>query len=188
MNRILITGCLFVALGSAVAKADTIIDFEQYGNNTTIKNQYLAQGVKFSNALQKTAPSGDYNSIDFPPHSGAGVVINDPSAIMTITFTAVQNEVSGWFSAGEFLTISAYDFDGAFLGSVYPAGGYHVSSSWDIMATNIKTLQLKTNDADEFALDDLTFNIIAKTPVDTRLHHRLGLQHRALFLNQARLF
>ena len=52
------------------------IDFEQLASYTQVTNQYAAQFVLFDNALQLNVP--DYNYFDYPPHSGVGVVTNDP--------------------------------------------------------------------------------------------------------------
>ena len=55
---------------------DFLINFEQYPEYTQITNQYAGQYATFTNSLQLVAPYYDY--IDYPPHSGNGVITNDP--------------------------------------------------------------------------------------------------------------
>ncbi len=83
------------------------INFEQYAEYTQISNQYAAQDVTFTNALQLVAPYYDY--FDFPPHSGNGVITNDPSDPIQLNFTVGMISASGWYADPDGITVTAYD-------------------------------------------------------------------------------
>jgi hypothetical protein len=106
MKRILLL--LVLASASPLAFADTYtINFEQYPEYTQITNQYAADGVTFTNALQLVAPF--YDSSDYPPHSGSGVITNDPNDPIMAAFYPDVTDVSGWYTDGDGVTVTAYD-------------------------------------------------------------------------------
>src|ERR1039458_8186494 len=99
---------------SSFAFCDVItINFEQYAEYTQITNQYQASdGVTFTNALQLVAPFYDW--YDYPPHSGNGVITNDPNDPIQVNFTTsvVANTVSFWYAAPGGIVAMAYDANG----------------------------------------------------------------------------
>ena len=89
---------VFLLSLSSLAYASPItIDFEQYPAYTQITNQYAAQDVTFTNALQLVVPFYDY--FDYPPHSGSGVITNDPNDPITINFSGPVDNVSFWYAS-----------------------------------------------------------------------------------------
>ncbi len=115
---------LFLALLlslSSFALADTVtIDFEQLPEFTQVTNQYSALGATFTNALQLVEP--DYNFFDFPPHSGLGVVTNDPDDPMMVNFSLDVRSVSGWYAAPDGIVADAFDSHGNLLTSFVGMG------------------------------------------------------------------
>jgi len=125
----------------AFAGSDTI-NFEQYSAYTTISNQYLASdGVSFSSALQLVAPY--YDSIDYPPHSGSGVITNDPNDPITAAFIGVAGSqlagnyvysVSFWYSSPTGVTMTAYNAAGQVIGTA--TGGAEIGADGQITFTS----------------------------------------------------
>jgi len=125
----------------AFAGSDTI-NFEQYSAYTTISNQYLASdGVSFSSSLQLVAPY--YDSIDYPPHSGSGVITNDPSDPITAAFIGVAGSpldgnyvysVSFWYSSPTGVTLTAYNAAGQVIGTA--TGGAEIATDGQITFTS----------------------------------------------------
>jgi hypothetical protein len=99
----------------AFAGSQTTINFEQYAGYTYITNQYAADGVTFQNALQLVAPGYDY--LDYPAHSGSGVITNDPNNPIIVTFTNAVQLVSGWYTDPSGITVDAYNVHGALIGT-----------------------------------------------------------------------
>jgi hypothetical protein len=98
------------------ALADTFtINFEQYPEFTQITNQYAAEDATFTNALQLVAP--DYNYFDYPPHSGSGVLTDDPNDPLGVGFITPVTDVSGWYTDPYGVTVIAYGFYGNVLGT-----------------------------------------------------------------------
>jgi hypothetical protein len=100
---------LVLSLSTLAFAGSETIDFEQYAQFTQITNQYSAMGVTFDSALQLVAPNYDY--FDFPAHSGNGVITDDPSSTITMTFAAgfAGSAITGWFNAPAGMTATAYD-------------------------------------------------------------------------------
>jgi len=86
-----------------------LINFEQYSEYTQIANQYQAEGLTFQNALQLVAPFYDY--FDYPPHSGSGVITNDPSDPIQVNFVGPEPIylVTGWYSDPDGIIVNAYN-------------------------------------------------------------------------------
>jgi hypothetical protein len=103
-------------LGGRPAAAVTL-DFETLDDMELVTTQFA--GVTFGNtlALVSGAEGGTLNELDFPPHSGATVVIDLFGAI-TIAFAAPVAAASGFFTYAAPVTITAFD---ALLGPVATA-------------------------------------------------------------------
>jgi hypothetical protein len=155
------TFVLFAACGIAGA---TTVDFEQYSNGTQITTQYQPVGATFENALQLTVPN--YNYIGYPPHSGQGVVTNYPDANLSIIFSLDQSVVTGWYSSGYVLEISAYNSSNVLVASQTDPSNLGSSSEFIISGTDISTLVITTSNgsAGFLALDDVTFASPAAVP------------------------
>jgi hypothetical protein len=106
---------LLLLCSSLAFAGTTTINFEQYSEYTLITNQYAADDVTFSNALQLVAP--DYDYFDYPPHSGSGVITDNgdyPDAYDSIgaTFSVGMISVSGWYADPYGVIVTAYDSHG----------------------------------------------------------------------------
>ena len=94
-------------LGGRPAAAVTL-DFETVDDLAVVTTQFA--GVTFGNtlALVSGAEGGTLNELEFPPHSGATVVIDLFGAI-TIAFDTPVAAASGFFTDTAPVTITAFD-------------------------------------------------------------------------------
>src|SRR5271166_5921604 len=121
MKKILLPLLVLALSGFALAGSQTFsIDFEQYSAYTQITNQYDGQYADFTNALQLVSPF--YNYTDYPPHSGSGVITNDPNDPIQVNFAATipnllggVDKVTGWYTDPNGVTVSAYDSHGVLI-------------------------------------------------------------------------
>jgi hypothetical protein len=155
---------LFFLTGEARA---TVIDFEGLDDGTAVTSQYDSLGVTFSGATAITAGMS-LNEYEFPPHSGTNVVFDDGGPI-TITFASAVNQVGGYFTYSEPLTIIGYGKSGSILETVTSAFSSNLALSGDPGSSPNEFLQLTSSsgfysvviEADplgsSFTLDDLTF-------------------------------
>ena len=129
------------ALSFAGGGSETI-NFEQYSEYTVITNQYLTtDGVVFGDALQLVCPY--YDCIDFPPHSGNGVITNDPSDPITASFVPVAGSplagnyvysVSFWYASPTGVTLTAYNSAGQVIGTAL--GGAEIGADGEVVFTS----------------------------------------------------
>jgi hypothetical protein len=163
-------GLCLVALalaGVSPAFAD-LLNFEGFPDGTAITTQY--PGVTFSHATVLTA-GVSLNEFEFPPHSGSNVVFDDGGP-MLISFGAPVTAVSGYFTYGELLTLTAFDALNNPVGSVSSAFFNNEALSGDLGSSPNEFLQLTfaggissvTFAADSaggsFTLDDLTVSAV----------------------------
>jgi hypothetical protein len=163
MKKTLLPLCVLVLAFSAPAFAGSItLNFEQYPEFTQITNQYAADNVTFTNAMQLVAPGYDY--YDYPPHSGSGVITNDdgfednPSTLI-MTFTGDDpHSLSGWFSAPSGITIDAYDSSSDLIATF--TGSTNQSNAEFMLDPGTPIAYVTFNaaiGADGLTLDDLTY-------------------------------
>jgi hypothetical protein len=153
-----------VGLWPAAAKA-TVIDFEGFNCGTAITNQYVLQGVTFSGASELRLDQGCLNPL-FPPHSGQGVVFDDPalgSAIHANAAGSLWNFVGGYITGNTAITMFAYDMFGNLLGSVSTPGCNFIGCSstppnffLSLSFPNIASV-IFHDTGNSFTLDDFTF-------------------------------
>lgn len=163
MRKMLLPLFVLVFAFSASAFAGSItINFEQYSEFTQITNQYdAADNVTFANALQLVAP--DYDYYDYPPHSGSGVITNDPNDPLTMTFDAGKGSyyVSGWFSAPDGIIVTAYDSSKTVVGTAFTGSTNQSNASFTLGdGTDLISYVTfsATDGADYLTLDDLSFS------------------------------
>ena len=121
MKKILLPLLVLALSGFAFAGSETFsINFEQYPGYTQITNQYAGQYATFTNSLQLVAPYYDY--IDYPPHSGNGVITNDPNDPIQVNFAPTitnllggVDKVTGWYTDPNGVTVSAYNSHGGLI-------------------------------------------------------------------------
>ena len=153
-----------LALSTSAFAGDFMINFEQYAGYTQITNQYTASDdVTFTNALQLVVPGYDY--FDYPPHSGNGVITNDPNDQITMTFTAGIGSptVSGWYVDPSGITVDAYDSHGNLLAAVNEAGIIGADASFSISG-GAKLISYITVTDDGGSPDALVLDDISATP------------------------
>jgi len=159
MKRALLPTVLLSFSSLAFAGSQTYtIDFEQYPEFTQITNQYAAEQVSFTNALQLVAP--DYDYFDYPPSSGSGVITNDPNDPLEVLFTPGAVNISGYYSAPDGLVVTAYDGLGNVLATFAGAGTNMANAPFTITSatTGISWIAISATDgADSETVDDLTY-------------------------------
>lgn len=120
LSGIVILLCLMAAAPS-ILRADTIvINFEGLSDLESVTTQY--PGLTFSNtlALLSITAGGSLNEIDFPPHSGVTVVIDDGGAI-SVSFATPILSFGGYFTYVAPLSLQAYDGLDNLLASAFSA-------------------------------------------------------------------
>ena len=161
MKKLVCLGCFFLISAGATAGASPItINFEQFADGTQITTQYV--GLTFTNALELTA-GVSLNTADFPPHSGSGVITNDPDQDLSIVFATPQNGISVYYTDPNpspfLLTVTGYDASHNVLGSATGVSNLGMSSLLSLNLADISSLVFRdgTGTPDQFVLDDLTY-------------------------------
>jgi hypothetical protein len=158
-----LTLLVFLGLSTFACAASYTIDFEQYAGYTQIDNQYAADGVAFQNALQLVAPGYDY--FDFPPHSGNGVITNDPNDPIIISFASGAQKVSGWYSDPYGVTVNAYNASnqliGTFNGAAISGANAQFTASSTLAGGYISYITISDNQglSDDETVDDVFFAV-----------------------------
>jgi len=163
MKRVLLPLLVLALSCSAFAGSSTTINFEQYAGYTQITNQYAAEGVTFQNALQLVAPGYDF--LDYPAHSGNGVITNDPNDPITVSFTNAVQMVSGWYTDPNGITVDAYNVHGQLIGTFN--GSAVIGSDLEFMLGSTVsggyisyiTISDDLGQADNETVDDLSFSL-----------------------------
>jgi hypothetical protein len=152
MKKLLLLVLLLSLSSLAFGGVITTIDFEQYSAFTQITTQYA--GVDFgSNALQLVVPF--YNYFDFPPHSGSGVITNDPNDPITINFSTPVSNVSFWYASPG--GIVETDSNGHVIVGA-PVDGSNLEITVPGVVTSIS---VSANlGADSETLDDLSYQVV----------------------------
>lgn len=154
---------LAVVLVSSLAFAGTeTIDFEQYSEYTQITNQYSSMGVTFTSALQLVAPFYDYQ--DFPPHSGNGVITDDPNSTIGMYFApgSAGFTVTGWFNAPAGMVVTAYN---SLNQVVATFSGTTIPGTDQMFTLNANTYIAYITFSDSGGGDDMTLDDLSWTPV-----------------------
>jgi len=136
------------------------INFEQYSEYTQITNQYSADYVTFQNALQLVAPYYDY--FDFPPHSGSGVITNDPNDPIIVDFSGLVWGVTGWYADPNCITVTAYGTGGGVLDTVTGAPVTGSDLEFSVSATSpisYITISDNTGSPDSETVDDINYTV-----------------------------
>jgi hypothetical protein len=111
--RLLVT--LLAAQASLTTFAVPItIDFESLADSEAVAAQFA--GLSFSNATALSAGIS-LNEFEFPPRSGANVLLDDGGAL-SITFTAIAQSFGAYFTYSSSLTLKAFDGAANLLTSV----------------------------------------------------------------------
>jgi hypothetical protein len=81
------------------------IDFETLADSETVTNQFA--GLTFSNSKALSAGIS-LNEFEFPPRSGANVVLDDGGAI-SITFASLAQSFGAYFTYSSSISLKAFD-------------------------------------------------------------------------------
>ncbi|MEN3368228.1 MAG: hypothetical protein V7609_371 [Verrucomicrobiota bacterium] len=156
----LVLTCCSVSRGQDIR----IINFEGIGDGTPITEQYANLGVHFSSATILVQDVG-LNPV-YPPHSGSGVVYDNPSGTITILFDTPQSKVGGYITGNRVITLKAYDASGTVLGTVDSPGANYIGSGTglppniplEVVSVSGDIAQVTFSDhGNSFTLDDLYF-------------------------------
>jgi hypothetical protein len=157
MKKILLLLVLLSLSPLALASTFTL-NFEQYPEFTQIVGQYEAEDIVFGNAMQLVAP--DYNYFDYPPHSGSGVLTDDPNDPLGFGFITPVTDVSGWYSDPYGVTAIAFGFYGNVLGTFTgaPVIGADSEFTLDPEGGIYDIVLIDSSQTPDFlTLDDLTY-------------------------------
>ncbi len=163
MKKILLL-VLVLSLSSITFASVITINFEQYSLYTQITNQYqTSDGVTFANALQLVKPFYDYT--DYPPHSGNGVITNDPNDPIQVNFTDSTVGVrtaSFWYTDPDGIVVTAYGSANNVLKTIAGAGVYGTNAQISFTVTSGGAISYFTisdvgGNADNLTVDDLSF-------------------------------
>ena len=138
-----------------------VIDFEGFADVTVLTTQ--VGGLTFTNAtvLKSGAAGGSLNEIDFPPHSGVNVVV-DNGGLISIVFASPQANVGGFFTYSTSVTLTAFDALDNAVGSDTSAStsnlGSHEFLEVAFAGGISKVTLLGAAAGGAFVLDDLTLS------------------------------
>ena len=153
---------LLFGLALAISlKADIVLTFDDLSEGDVVSNQFASLGVAIGgNPVVLTAMSW-LNEIDFPPHSGANVLIDEDGPI-SFVFAPGVSSVSGFFTYATQLTIDVFDPGGMLLTTGQSAGLTNFGSNEFFEFTgdigSISIAGLPSGAGPSFTLDDLSFS------------------------------
>jgi len=141
--------CLFISLPAQAG----LVTFEGFSDSSSLTNEI--PGLTFSDATILTAGIS-LNEFDYPPYSGENVAAGLNGSIQ-VTFDNLMNDVSGYFTFAEVLTLSVFDSNGGLLANTQSSTGSNLGSNEFIAlsATGIRSLLITSNSP--FTLDDLSY-------------------------------
>jgi uncharacterized protein (TIGR03437 family) len=161
-----------IALRPAAVAGTTLLDYEIFGDNTALTNQY--SGITFSNAV--VFESGiSLNEFEFPPHSGTNVVSDNGGAI-TITFAAPVASFSGFFTYRVPVNVTAYNSSNTIVATsnshftnnlgLSGAAGTSTNDAIQVASANGISKVTITGDAagSSFTMDDTVLGAPVTTP------------------------
>ena len=173
-QRFTLLALLVCLLGASSLRADIVFShsFDEYLDSSILTNEY--SGFTYSSALVLTS-SISLNEFDFPPRSGANVVM-DYGAPLTVLFPDLFHRFDGYFTYGAPLSLSFFDENGQLVGQTLSAFGNNIGTAGEAGSTPNEHLSY-TNaggfrsmsvsggpDGYTFVGDDFTFTQIATPP------------------------
>lgn len=145
----------------------TTLDFEGQTSYSQVGSTYASQGVTFdsgiifANVCDTTLPDCFYDSANYPPHSGTGVIGTtgtDPEPL-TISFASLVSDVSLWYSSPGNFTLSAYDAGGNLIGATTQPADYGSTRRISLIGSGIAYVTFSNDFAGAGfdVIDDLSF-------------------------------
>src|ERR1035441_878160 len=108
MSSIRVWSVLATFAACTVASAGSIvIDFESLSEGDVVTNQYSSLGVLVGGSPEIFTAGSMLNEIDFPPHSGTNVLV-DQNGPIAFTFATPLLSVGGYFTYTTRLTLEAF--------------------------------------------------------------------------------
>jgi len=101
---------VFLGLFLPRQAASQVIDFEGLPDSTPVTTQFSGQGIIFEHTTVLTAGIS-LDEIDFPPHSGINVVVDDGGPLEG-TLLGTAHSLGGYFTYITPITITAFDATG----------------------------------------------------------------------------
>jgi hypothetical protein len=118
--------------------APIVLDFDSLAEFDSVTTQF--PGVTFTDATVLTAGSS-LNEIEFPPHSGSNVVVDDGGPI-SIAFSDPIGAFGGYFTYAAPLTLSAFDADNNLITSILSSYVANLAESGDVGSVPNEFLQV----------------------------------------------
>src|SRR5205085_1961436 len=131
---------LSVVMAGVVA-ADPILNFEGFADSTILSNQY--SGATFSNAIILTAGIS-LDEIEFPPHSGVNVAV-DNGGSMSIDFATPVLNFGGFFTYSKPLTLQAFNARRSLVDSVTSPFSNNEGISGDLGSASNEFLEVSSS-------------------------------------------
>lgn len=166
VRRIVMFGGFFLAtyLSSPAFAAPITIDFESLADSDPVTAQFA--GLSFSNATALSAGIS-LNEFEFPPRSGANIVLDDGGAI-SITFASLAKSFGAYFTYGSAVTVKAFDGAANLLTSITSDfssnsalsgdGGSSPNEFLNIAINGIKRIVIEGDlSGGSFVMDDLIY-------------------------------
>lgn len=171
LRTVFLSAIVLGANQSLVTAAPITLDFEQFLDGDTVDN--LADpSVTFLNAVVFT-DGFSLNAGDFPPKSGANVVI-DLTGPLELTFASPISSFSGYFTYTVPLTLQFFDASANTLGTIASSFNDNTGGSGQppneflsaSLAGIVRVLITGNAAGASFVLDDLTFDFAPAAPGD----------------------
>ena len=148
------------------AGAQTVINFDNLSDLTTVTTQYSSLGVTFSGAVI-LACGQSLNCGPFPPFSFPNVIFDGTNGVITATFdtniTGNVTEVSAKITGNRNITMTAFDSTGNVLATTQTGGPNFVGAGTPNLLLTVNTpgppIAFVTfhDSGDTYTVDDFTF-------------------------------
>jgi hypothetical protein len=141
--------------------APVFIDFESVAEFEVLTNQFVADGVAFTNVVVLQSGSS-LNDIDFPPTSGIHAVTANGSGAIVIDFVLPVNSFSIQITTANDARVEFFDVADMPLPSeeVSPNLGSPSPVSLTGSIGRVQIAEILSGDAFGLTLDDLRFNVV----------------------------
>lgn len=169
LKRLMLSLVLVLILPMLAFSAPIVLNFDSFSDGDVLSNQIL--GLTFTNAMILSA-GFSLNEVDFPPYSGANVLI-DLGGPMRIDFSTLVLSFSGFFTYTGPITLQGFDSANNLVASVSSAfsnntvgfGGVPNELVGLNFAGGIQTVLITGDSAGfSFTLDDATYDEVSQVP------------------------
>ena len=96
-----------------------------------------------------------YDWFDYPPHSGNGVITNDPNDPITVAFSTAMYNVSFWYAAPDGIVVTGSN------GAVVIGAGVDATNPQITVPGVVTSITISANDGpDSVTVDDLKYTVV----------------------------